>query len=604
MSKSRVALMKRKDGSPGMPTPAGDTSENRDRSENWPQELHELLDSTSDASEVEDDQVPLVIPPRPGTLPPTEADAMDTTPDGGPSSGDVDNGAGADAIVVSEGETKQASPPRRRFVMPVPLPRRRPPGAPVVFCPDSDPESNAPVRPSIGLTRPGITGVASRVTDALGLSDTDSDVEMLDKPLAMPARSASTVATSVSSGRAGTLELSDGDSEGESDVDKPLAMPARSASTVATSVSSGRAGTLELSDGDSEGESDVGGAVGRFVIPSRPARLGSSTPGSKTSRTGSRLSTTIDLSSGDESESGADVQPLLIPPRPARVATPVATPQATLVAASQAGHAFAHPQFSPARAATPLDLSSGDEETELGGIEQPLVIPPRPARTATPVAAPHAGHSSRLPQFSPSLGPSTMNAGRGPPRVPARFGNIFGLGATGPRDEARMPAGIRIERVLLGSIPDGQEPRFEATLSRAIPLVEERSGVHALSSSPARDSPASDHVAGPSGFDARVGSSSPFRGTSSEAGRSQSPSGRPGPWRTAVSPSEEEFQVAHGIVRGPTYEGPLPTMLRRQMQESNVVKARLEALREMKKANRQGAEMLQRLRERCGADRE
>ncbi|KAH9916462.1 uncharacterized protein B0H18DRAFT_958817 [Fomitopsis serialis] len=549
MSKSRVALMKRKDGSPGMPTPAGDTSENRDRSENWPQELHELLDSTSDASEVEDDQVPLVIPPRPGTLPPTEADAMDTTPDGGPSSGDVDNGAGADAIVVSEGETKQASPPRRRFVMPVPLPRRRPPGAPVVFCPDSDPESNAPVRPSIGLTRPGITGVASRVTDALGLSDTDSDVEMLDKPLAMPARSASTVATSVSSGRAGTLELSDGDSEGESDVDKPLAMPARSASTVATSVSSGRAGTLELSDGDSEGESDVGGAVGRFVIPSRPARLGSSTPGSKTSRTGSRLSTTIDLSSGDESESGADVQPLLIPPRPARVATPVATPQATLVAASQAGHAFAHPQFSPARAATPLDLSSGDEETELGGIEQPLVIPPRPARTATPVAAPHAGHSSRLPQFSPSLGPSTMNAGRYPPR---------GRG----------------------------------------------SGVHALSSSPARDSPASDHVAGPSGFDARVGSSSPFRGTSSEAGRSQSPSGRPGPWRTAVSPSEEEFQVAHGIVRGPTYEGPLPTMLRRQMQESNVVKARLEALREMKKANRQGAEMLQRLRERCGADRE
>ncbi|KAH9916365.1 uncharacterized protein B0H18DRAFT_1124278 [Fomitopsis serialis] len=564
MSKSVVAIMKRKDGSPATSGPAGISSGQANPEETRSQELRDLLGSLSDASDVEDDQAPLIIPPRPGTLPPTEPDAMDTSPDGGPSSGGVDNGAGADAMLVSDGETKQASPPRRRFVMPVPLPRRRPPGAPVVICPDSDPESNTPVRPSVGLTRPGTTGIASRVTNALVLSDTDSDLDTLDKP---------------------------------------LAMPSRSASTVATSASSGRAGTLDLSDGDSDGESDVGGPVGPFVIPSRQARPGSSTHGSKTSRTGSVLSTAIDLSSGDESDSGADGQPFLIPNRPARVATPVATPQATPVAASQAGHAVAYPKISPARAATPLDLSSGDEEMESRGIEQPLVIPPRPARMATPVAAPHPARSSSRPQFSPSLGPTTMTAGRGPPRVPARFGNIFGLGATGPRDEARMPAGMRIEQVLLGSIPDGQEPRFEATLSRAIPLVEECSGVRALSSSPAHDSAGSEHVAGPSGSNTGEGSSSPFRGNSSAAGRSQSPSEWPGPWRTAVSPEEEEFQVAHGIVRGPTYEGPLPTMLRRQMQESNVVKARLEALREMRKANRQGGEMLLRLKERCGADK-
>ncbi|KAH9916219.1 uncharacterized protein B0H18DRAFT_958920 [Fomitopsis serialis] len=540
MSKSVVAIMKRKDGSPATPGPAGISSGQANPDQTRSQELRDLLGSLSDASDVEDDQAPLIIPPRPGTLPPTEPDAMDTSPDGGPSSGGVDNGAGADAMVVSDGETKQASPPRRWFVMPVPLPRRRPPGAPVVICPDSDPESNTPVRPSVGLTRPGTTGIASRVTNALVLSDTDSDLDTLDKP---------------------------------------LAMPSRSASTVATSASSGRAGTLNLSDGDSDGESDVGGPVGPFVIPSRQAHPGSSTHGSKTSRTGSLLSTVIDLSSGDESDSGADGQPFLIPHRPASVATPVATPQATPVAASQAGHAVAYPKISPARAATPLDLSSGDEEMESRGIEQLLVIPPRPARMATPVAAPHAARSSSRPQFSPSLGPTTMTAGRGPPRVPARFGNIFGLGATGPRDEARMPAASRMDK----------NSDLKLRYRGLSPLW--------------KSARVSEHVAGPSGSNTGEGSSSPFRGNSSAAGRSQSPSEWPGPWRTAVSPEEEEFQVAHGIVRGPTYEGPLLTMLRRQMQESNVVKARLEALREMRKANRQGGEMLLRLKERCGADK-
>ncbi|KAH9914312.1 uncharacterized protein B0H18DRAFT_1125649 [Fomitopsis serialis] len=82
-----------------------------------------------------------------------------------------------------------------------------------------------------------------------------------------------------------------------------------------------------------------------------------------------------------------------------------------------------------------------------------------------------------------------------------------------------------------------------------------------------------------------------FRLNDESNGRKLFTPGVPGPWRSVVGPREEgQFEGNH--TQGPHYDGPAPRMLQHDIQQGTVLRARLEALRELQRANRRSGAIL------------
>lgn len=105
-----------------------------------------------------------------------------------------------------------------------------------------------------------------------------------------------------------------------------------------------------------------------------------------------------------------------------------------------------------------------------------------------------------------------------------------------------------------------------------------------------------------------VGKGLVFRLNDDSNGRKLFTPGVPGPWRSVVGFREESqcklFHISsfngiehHSAVegnhtQGPHYDGPVPRMVQHDIQQGTILRARLEALRELQRANRRSGAIL------------
>ncbi|KAH9912602.1 uncharacterized protein B0H18DRAFT_960939 [Fomitopsis serialis] len=171
---------------------------------------------------------------------------------------------------------------------------------------------------------------------------------------------------------------------------------------------------------------------------------------------------------------------------------------------------------------------------------------------------------------------------------------------TGNRPVFEVPKKSTNPNSFLGGVPGPSRPKSNAQLHGKDLLF----GFNDESTNP---NPFSRGVPGPSRpkSDAEpYGAGLRFRMNDEFKGRSPFVRGVPGPWRSTVA-STEESQFEGEFVKGPRYDAPVPRMVEHDIQQGAVLRARLEALRELQRANRRGGEILAKMAKYYGtADKE
>ncbi|KAH9914254.1 uncharacterized protein B0H18DRAFT_959960 [Fomitopsis serialis] len=643
MSTSVIARMKRKDGSVGSPSPDDEMSGGRKECGSSTQEIDDFQALDLDDSDGDETLVPYVIPARAKTIEHgPNLDAMDTTPDGGPGVRGADTGTGPQAMVISTEDGGSPVTPPRQFVMPQPPANRRAQkirsqvreASPIPISSDLEPDGryDTPATHAVSASSLGATGFKFGV---LEMSDADSDEDGLETAVfIMPKRSRSTTTSApvrmaehgvVSAGRSNVgsvggnppgpkppvpIEISSGDETESEAGDGAVLVPARRAS-LGTSMRGSNSNTqrpnlpipIEISSGDDTGSEPDDGPLnapaGRAVMAwsaLRSLEVPESPP--------YRGATPIDVSSTEDTDS--DMEPRT------RLTSPSAAPR-TPPPSTNAADGIATKTCSPPPLRSPVSLEKSLVEERRGlpatahrqnwrGLPDIAKSWHRLPDIAKPLDGKKAegflvgfNRKKRSPVLGGEPGPSRPKSDD----QPHGQGVVLGpSGSVGSLVDSQLDADS-----------DMETSRGTSAAMQMTPPAATNDDGPALTTSRARSDSGTPVNMPEALVDERMGSPAQsegqdwrpipqtkgkgllFRLNDDSNGRKLFTPGVPGPWHSVVG-SREESQFEGNHTQGPHYDGPVPRMVQHDIQQGTILRARLEALHELQRANRRSGAIL------------